>query len=146
MNGGDLQRLARILHEVAVNANPPGRRPIPAGTRAIVADVHQHLASTVGDIAERTGLAQSLVSRTVARFCESGLFIVEQDPRDRRKTLVSIDPKADVQEYLPEHSGVVADGIRAMYPDLAEFEVQRILVGLQILADGMLGEPAEGAN
>jgi MarR family 2-MHQ and catechol resistance regulon transcriptional repressor len=147
VNAADLHRLARVLREIALTVTAiPGEESVSAGTMAIVEDVYRNASSAIGDIAERTGLAQSLVSKTVARLRERGLFTVGQDPRDGRRTLVSVTPGASVDVLLPQNSRVVDDGIRAMFPDMTPAQVNRILLGLNVLADEVLGGKSTGES
>lgn len=46
--------------------------------------------SAVGDVAKRTGLAQSRVSTSVRCFVERGWAVTSADPADGRKTLVDL--------------------------------------------------------
>ncbi len=94
MNASQLHRLARRLREVALAVTSEGDdERVSAGELAIVEDVAAHPAAAVGEIAARTGLAQSLVSRTVALMREAGIFVTRPDPADRRRSLVSIPPE-----------------------------------------------------
>jgi hypothetical protein len=146
VNAADLHRLARVLREVALAVTAtPGQEPISAGTMAIVEDVHLNPASAIGDISERTGLAQSLVSKTVARMRERGLFTVEQDPRDGRRTLVSVAAGVSVEAFTSQSARNIDEGIRAMFPDVSSAQVNRIMLGLNVLADELLGSTADGA-
>jgi DNA-binding MarR family transcriptional regulator len=47
-----------------------------------------HDGSSIGEIAERTGLPQSQVSAAVARLKEAGSVDTRPDPADRRRMLV----------------------------------------------------------
>lgn len=60
----------------------------PVHRRAILRDVLQTPGSTVGQIAKRLKIAQSLVSATVAWGCAQGALSTSTDPADRRRTLV----------------------------------------------------------
>ena len=93
MNGSQLHRLARRLREVALAVTSErDEERVSAGELAIVEDVAAHPQAAVGEIAARTGLAQSLVSRTVATLREAGIFVTAPDAADRRRSLVSIPP------------------------------------------------------
>src|SRR5581483_9660519 len=93
-NAGDLHRLARLLREVAQAATAnAGERPPAASTVAIVEDVAEHPDAPIKDIVARTGLAQSLVSRTVDQLQRRGVLKVARDPADGRRSLVRINPR-----------------------------------------------------
>lgn len=94
MNGSQLHRLARRLREVALAVTSErDEERVSAGELAIVEDVAAHPQAAVGEIAARTGLAQSLVSRTVATMREVGIFVTTPDAADRRRSLISIPPE-----------------------------------------------------
>jgi DNA-binding MarR family transcriptional regulator len=83
----------RLLREVALDATAdPGETPVSAGDVAIAEDIARHEKASVGAIAARTGLAQSLVSRTAAKLHDAGLVVTERDPGDGRRILISIAP------------------------------------------------------
>ena len=113
MNGSQLHHLARRLRELALAVTSEGdEERVSAGELAIIEDVAAHPATAVGEIAARTGLAQSLVSRTVATTREADVFVATPDPADRRRSLVSIEPTARVQLFR-------ARGSRPIGPELA---------------------------
>jgi DNA-binding transcriptional ArsR family regulator len=144
VNTADLHRLARVLRDIALSATSiPGAQPVSAGTTAIVDDVSRNPSSAIGDIADRTGLAQSLVSKTVAKLRERGLLTTHQDPRDARRTLVSVAPGACVGAYVPDRATAVDDGIRALFPGITDARLNRILLGLSVLGDEVLGHRVE---
>lgn len=64
--------------------------PLPAGHALVLRDVIAHPHSSITDITFRTGLAQSIVSKAVARFHEEGLVATAPDPADGRRLLVEI--------------------------------------------------------
>lgn len=141
MNVTELHRLLRVLREIASSAAAgSGDEQMSAGMVTIVEDVTAYPGSAIGDIAERTGLAQSFVSKTVVRLRDRGLFGVAQDPRDGRRTLVSIRPECASRIRVPDTSKPVEDGVRAVFPDLTDAQMNRILLGLSVLADEVLGE------
>ena len=70
-----------------------GERPVAASTVAIVEDVTAHPQSPITEIVQRTGLAQSLVSRTVDRLQTLGVLTVGHDPADGRRTWSASIPK-----------------------------------------------------
>lgn len=140
VNTVDLYRLARVLRDIALTVTTaPGAGSVSAGTMAIVRDVHGNPAAAIGDIAERTGLAQSLVSRTVARLRDKGVLMTAHDPKDGRRTLVSVRSGASIDAFLPHDVRSIDDGIRALLPDVTDVRLARILLGLNVLADEVLG-------
>jgi DNA-binding MarR family transcriptional regulator len=138
MNAGQLHRLARVLREIAQVATAnEGERPVAASTVAIVEDVTDHPHSPITEIAHRTGLAQSLVSRTVERLQTLGVFTVGHDPADGRRTLVSVDPQTRHLDFAGRAERPIAEAIRQVAGVSSE-EQRRIEEVLEVLADELL--------
>lgn len=104
VNGVQLFLLGRTLMKLGEQALPEVG---DAGSRAVLvvlADILDNSDSTVGEIAARTGLAQSAVSMAVVRLRETGSVVARTDPRDRRRTLLRhadrvSDRVAEVRAY-----------------------------------------------
>lgn len=138
VNAGQLHRLARVLREIAQVATAnEGERPVAASTVAIVEDVTDHPQSPITEIAQRTGLAQSLVSRTVDRLQALGVLTVEHDPADGRRTLVSVDPQTRHLDFAKRAERPIADAIGQVAGVSGERQ-RRIEAALQVLADELL--------
>lgn len=139
VNAGELHRLARVLLDIAVAATAnPGERPVSASTIAIVEDVGEHPSSSISQIVERTGLAQSLVSGTVARLSKAAVFIVEQDSTDRRRVLVKMNPQRQAEDFTERGARAIAGAIREAVPDVTDARVARIESALDRLAKDLL--------
>lgn len=138
MNAGQLHRLARVLREVAqaTTANQ-GERPVAASTVAIVEDVTDHPRSPITRIAQRTALAQSLVSRTVDRLRGHGVLTVEQDPADGRRALVSVDPKTRRLDFAERAERPIADAIRHL-TGVSGAQQLRVEAALEVLREELL--------
>ena len=141
MDAARLQRLARVLREIAARAAAEsGDDRLGPGALAVVEDLARHEATTVGEIARRTGLAQSMVSTTVAGLRESGVVTSEPDPRDRRRVLVTLSAATRSQilaRAARPTTGALRQALRAASPDLddaaletAATETERLLVAL----------------
>lgn len=95
MDGGQLHRLGRRLIELSAAATgEPGDLVLTPGETAVVEDVIKHRGSTVGEISQRTGFAQSHVSVSVARLRRERLVETEADPADGRRTRVRVTWRA----------------------------------------------------
>ena len=128
-----------MLREIAQTATAnEGERPVAASTVAIVEDVNDHPHSPITAIAQRTGLAQSLVSRTVDRLQALGVLTVGHDPADGRRTLVGVDPRARHLDFAERAERPIAGAIRQMAGVSGE-QQRRIEAALQVLADELLG-------
>lgn len=125
MNAGELHQLARLLREAALAATANrGERGVPLSHLAIVEYVATHDRASVGETAERTGLAQSLVSRTVASLREAGLLRTEPDPADARRVRISIDPRAR-RMLRSRGARPVAPALRAVRPESSSADLRR---------------------
>jgi DNA-binding MarR family transcriptional regulator len=138
VNAGQLHRLARVLREIAQVATAnEGEQPVAASTVAIVEDVTGHPQSPITEIAQRTGLAQSLVSRTVDRLQTLGVLTVGHDPADGRRTLVSVDPQTRHLDFAERAERPIADAIRQVAGVSGE-QQRRIEAALEALGDELL--------
>ncbi|NRQ37580.1 winged helix-turn-helix transcriptional regulator [Nonomuraea sp. NN258] len=91
------------LPTVGLNLSPVGVR----SSMVVAADIDEHPGTSVREIAERTGLVQSLVSASVARLRDAGVVVTETDPNDRRRTLVRHAPDKSPREM--EVEGIPVD-------------------------------------
>ncbi|MEV0354957.1 MarR family transcriptional regulator [Nocardia sp. NPDC050697] len=97
VNGVELLLLGRALMKIGEEAIPADGLPeYSTGARAVLvvaAEIAAAETSTVGEIAARTGLPQSAVSRCVARLLDAGSVVSEPDPGDRRRSLLRQAPQ-----------------------------------------------------
>jgi DNA-binding MarR family transcriptional regulator len=144
VNAGQLHRLARLLREIAQVATAnEGEQPVAASTVAIVEDVTSHPGSPIKEIATRTGLAQSLVSRTVERLRGRGVFAVAHDPADGRRTLVRVNPRTQIADFGQRGERPIADSIRRVVPGLGERQRRQIEEALDVLGRQLLDQPGK---
>ena len=136
---GQLYRLARQLREIALTAvADPGDAPIPLGLILITDDIAHYDNTTISEITARTGLAQSLVSKTVTRLRDAGVVTTEPDPADRRRTRVSVTATARSEIFAGRGNRPIAASLRAARPDLdpdraaaVEHHLQELIANLQ---------------
>jgi DNA-binding MarR family transcriptional regulator len=106
---------------------------LPAGVRTVLLDVFQHPGSSISEITARTGFPQSLVSVAVARFRDRGVMVTEDDPADRRRTLVS--PAPGVKEAGRRHANATTvDAVLSEALGAGPAEVAEIVAVLESLA------------
>jgi len=126
--------LGRQLVKIGEEAMRGGQAPpLPAGHALVLRDVLAHPGSSVTDITGRTGLAQSIVSKAIARFQGQGIVEVETDPADGRRTLarVSAGHLGDVRRK----GAVPADAaLAAALGEADPVAVSEIISGLETLA------------
>ena len=139
MNAGQLHRLARVLREIAQAATAnEGEGPVAASTVAIVEDVTEHPHSPISEIARRTGLAQSLISRTVDRLQAAGILATGRDPADGRRTLVSVTPEARHRDFAGRAERPISPAIGQVVPGMSGEQQRRVEAALEVLAGEIL--------
>jgi DNA-binding MarR family transcriptional regulator len=94
MDAGELYRLGRALQALAVQAMVDPDEVATAAEIMVVNDVSDHPGTTITAIAERSGFSQAAVSKTVAALVAAGVAAAAPDPRDRRRTTVTMEPAA----------------------------------------------------
>jgi DNA-binding MarR family transcriptional regulator len=91
MDGGQLHRLGKRLIELSSQVTGEvGDLSLTPGEAAVIEDVIKHPASSISEINQRTGFAQSHVSASVSRLKARGLVEAATDPSDGRRTRVRI--------------------------------------------------------
>jgi DNA-binding MarR family transcriptional regulator len=91
MDGGQLHRLGRRLIELSAQVTgEAGDLLLTPGEAAALEDVIKHPASSISDIHQRTGFAQSHVSVSVSRLRARGLVEALADPSDGRRTCIRV--------------------------------------------------------
>jgi len=131
MNSGELYRLGRRLMELSrAAASDPGDPGLPPGEAVVLEDVLAHPGSSVGEIARRTGFAQSHVSETVARLGSSGALEIAADPSDGRRTLVRASERLLGGVFAERGArgveGAVAEALADPDPEAAERAVRML--------------------
>lgn len=144
MNAGQLHRLARLLRQIAqVATENVGERPPAPSTVAIVEDVVEHPDAPIKDIVRRTGLVQSLVSRTVEQLRRAGVLLVAPDVRDGRSTLVKVDPKFRSEDFVQRGTRPISAAIEGVCADLGPDRLAQVESALDFLAGELLNTSAE---
>lgn len=91
MDGGQLHRLGKRLIELSSQVTgEAGDLVLTPGEAAVLQDVIKHAGSSISEINQRTGFAQSHVSASVSRLKARGLVEVFTDPSDGRRTRVRV--------------------------------------------------------
>jgi MarR family 2-MHQ and catechol resistance regulon transcriptional repressor len=93
MEMSDLYQLGRRLAEIALTDMGADELGLTPGEFLVLQDLFLNGRSAIGDIAKRTGLAQSRVSTGVRAFTDNGWTRTQADPADGRKTLVELTPE-----------------------------------------------------
>ena len=124
---GELYRLARLLREVALAVvADPDEAPIPLGLVLITDDIARHDGTTITEITARTGLAQSLVSKTVIRLRDAGVVNTQADPTDRRRTRITISTAARSDIFADRGSRTITRALQHRFPELRRKELTAV--------------------
>lgn len=132
---GELFRVARALREVALEAaRDPGEEPATEGLVVVTDDLAHHDGATVGEVAARTGVAQSLVSKVVAELRDGGVVTTAPEEGDRRRTRIFLAPSTRAA-LLPERGGRSMDAaLRLRFAELSDDELSQLQATLDQLA------------
>ncbi|MFE4977934.1 MarR family winged helix-turn-helix transcriptional regulator [Kitasatospora sp. NPDC056651] len=131
-----LHRLARQLREVALKASRGGEdSPISVGDLAVLENVARYPDSSIGEISQRAGLAQSRVSKIVQDLVEAGVFQANKDAKDRRQTRVRLHPDAHQKTFEDYGKRPVDSALSETFPHLDDAGQARATELLNELAD-----------
>ncbi len=137
VNAVQLFLLGRVLMRMGQEALPTiGLNLSPVGVRSsmvVAADIDEHPGTSVREIAERTGLVQSLVSASVARLRDAGVVVTETDPNDRRRTLARHAPHKSPREV--EVEAIPIDrAVTAAFHTGTDEEATQVVAALETLS------------
>ncbi|MFI5612442.1 MarR family winged helix-turn-helix transcriptional regulator [Amycolatopsis sp. NPDC051903] len=122
MRAADLHRLARTLREIALLATENvGADRVNAGELAVLEDIAEHPDSTIRDITERTGLAQSLVSRITHAMADAGALKIEPDQADRRRVRIALTA-ATREAIVDRANNTITEAVSTSTPGLTDDE------------------------
>jgi DNA-binding MarR family transcriptional regulator len=135
VRAAELHRLARLLREIALRATGnTGADRVNAGELAVLEDVARFPGSTIRDITDRTGLAQSLVSRITRAMAEAGALTVQPDPIDRRRVRIDLTPSTRAA-VLGRAAGTIAAAVAESTPALTAAERAALVAHLTAAAE-----------
>ena len=145
-----LQLLRRVQRGLRHRSRPPeellaliGEEP-PLGRRHL--GVLAHIASgeprTVGDIARDLGLTLPGASKLTRDLEDHNLVSRREDPDDRRRTLVELNPltEAQVRGWIDRRDRPLADALAGLSAD----EREVLLKGLRTLTGALVEESSRG--
>jgi len=122
------QRLAE-MGQADIRELAPG---VPMAELIVMYDLLDHGPSTITELAERTGYAQSRVSSAVAGLCARRWVQTRSDPADGRRTIVHVP--TEVQTQARQVQARDADE-EVLGPLLAELPARRREAIIRALAD-----------
>lgn len=136
MNAAQLHKLSRRLRELALEVSgEESEARVSVSELAIIEDVANHPNTSIGDIAKRTGLAQSLVSRTVATMRDAGVFTTDADPTDGRKLQVTIESKTRSRLFRERGTRSIEEKLAQALPDITPSDFKEAVAMLEKLAE-----------
>ncbi len=138
MDGLQLYVLGRRLMRIAdASFERAGAAPPPLGLMLVLEDIATHPDSSIGEITARTGLPQSHVSTSVARFAARGLVETASDPSDGRRTLVRVTA-AYLERASHRGAGSVDDAVAAALDQAEHDAVAEVIATLDWLAERLV--------
>ncbi|UPW08622.1 MarR family winged helix-turn-helix transcriptional regulator [Gordonia terrae] len=131
MNLSELRRLGRALSNAALASMHNAVDNSLTGTEIAILDcVRVQNGLTVGEIARRSGFAQSRVSNVVADLAARGLLTLAVDPGDRRRSLVS--RTAAVDAVLADSSSLdAAPTLQSLFDGASDDDTTRLIAALE---------------
>ncbi|MGW6333907.1 MarR family transcriptional regulator [Nocardia rhamnosiphila] len=146
MDAASLHLVARRLRAIAfVATGNTGRRRIPPSEYAVLEDVALHPGSSIRDITERTAVAQSLVSRIVARFRDQRLLTTAPDPGDARRVLVTVEPGVVEEVFRARGRAPIDLALGSELPHLSPDRRRRMIELLDELGE-LINAPGAGVE
>jgi DNA-binding MarR family transcriptional regulator len=121
----DLNRALRLLRQ----HGPTGRPGVPVGLLSLLMHVEEFPGGCHGrELAVRTGLDPSTVSRAVSSLLTLGLVERQADPRDGRASVLALTDtgRAALTEALDRYGAVLGQALAGWAPD----EVASFCAGL----------------
>ena len=136
MNAAQLHKLSRRLRELALEVSgEEDEERVSVSELAIIEDVANHPNTSIGDIAKRTGLAQSLVSRTVATMRDANVFTTDADPADGRKLQVTIESKTRSRLFRERGTRSIEEKLAQVLPNITPSDLKKAVAMLEKLAE-----------
>lgn len=144
VRAGEFEQLYRAVYLTFHRRDAP-RSQLANASLAVL----EHLALagplTIGEAARHLGRAQSVVSEIVGHLEQQGLLERENDPADRRRTLVWLTPAGQTtlrrqREVLSEE--LLTDALGRMPPD----QVDALLAALRALVQSVTSAPAAAGH
>jgi DNA-binding MarR family transcriptional regulator len=128
----DLFMLGRRLVKLAEEGLPG--QGVNNSVRFVLLDIAANPGSSISEITTRTGFPQSHVSTSVMKLRQFGAVRTEIDPRDRRRTLVWVVPKA-VQQAHSRVTSTADSAIARALGKPAAAEVAEVIGALEMVAE-----------
>jgi MarR family 2-MHQ and catechol resistance regulon transcriptional repressor len=139
----ELYQLGRRLTELAYQGMGGSELDLTPSEFLVLRDLFMNGRSSITDTVNRTGLAQSKVSTSVAKFRDRGWVQTSPDPNDGRKTLAALTEAVKLQGDR-RRARNANDALDLVLADADPVERQRLAGALerlhQLLVGDQLGE------
>ena len=128
----DLYQLGRRLTELAYQGMGGSEFDLTPSELLVLRDLFMNGQSSISDTVNRTGLAQSKVSTSVAKFRDRGWVMTRPDPNDGRKTLAVVTKQIKLQGDQ-RHARNATDALSLVLADADPTERQELASALDRL-------------
>jgi DNA-binding MarR family transcriptional regulator len=137
--GSRLKRLGERLQAEAQVILDRVEPVIAAGQHPLLHTIDRFAPLPVGELAERLGVTQPGVTRTLAQLAEAGLVEVVTSPEDARRRLVSLT--ADGARFVEEAKRDAWPAVEAAVADLCGGFAEDLLTNLGKMEAGLDAKP-----
>ena len=142
MDMSDLYQLGRRLTELGYQGMGGAELDLTPSEFLVLRDLFMNGQSSISDTVNRTGLAQSKVSASVAKFRDRGWVKTSPDPADGRKTLATVT--AQVKRQGDQRRARQAqDALDLVLADAQPAERRQLAKALERLHQLLVEERAE---
>jgi DNA-binding MarR family transcriptional regulator len=137
----DLYQLGRRLTELAYRGMGGSELDLTPSEFLVLRDLFMNGQSSITDTVNRTGLAQSKVSTSVAKFRDRGWVTTTPDPEDGRKTLAAVTEEVKLQGDR-RRSRRAQDALDSVLADAKPDERARLAAALERLHELLVRDGA----
>ena len=141
MEMSDLYQLGRRLTELAYQGMGGSELDLTASEFLVLRDLFMNGRSSITDTVNRTGLAQSKVSTSVAKFRDRGWVETSPDPNDGRKTLAAVTNAVKL-EGDRRRARTAQDALDLVLAEAEPAERQQLATALERLHELLVGDHA----
>ncbi|MGE5485915.1 MAG: MarR family winged helix-turn-helix transcriptional regulator [Ignavibacteriales bacterium] len=108
---------------------------LPAPGMVVLAQAVESPGATISEIARRTGIAKSHISKTVEHLAEQGFLEKRPDPSDQRLVRIYATEKAERRSRQVE--AAIREGLLTALSGLPSDRVEGVIDGLRVLHEAL---------
>ena len=135
----DLYQLGRRLTDIAYQGMGGTELDLTPSEFLVLRDLFMNGQSSITDTVNRTGLAQSKVSTSVAKLRDRGWVTTGPDPTDGRKTLAAVTDQIKL-EGNRRRARNATDALGIVLADAGPAEREQLAAALQRLHQLLVGD------